>query len=59
MSDMNLPLSTIDEQCLVEEGLADLPIVRLKGAKHLILIGQDNVQLLIILSDEEGLEAVI
>lgn len=46
MKGMDLPLSTVDEQCLVDEGLADLPITRLVRAKPMILIGQDNVELL-------------
>lgn len=47
VSDMNLPVYTVDEQCLQAEGLADLPIARLANAKPLILIGQDNVELLV------------
>lgn len=54
MADMNLPVYTVDEQRLQAEGLADLPIARLVNVKPLILIGQDNVELLITQNSRIG-----
>lgn len=54
MAGMNLPVTTVDERCLQAEGLDDLPIVRLDQVKPLILIGQDNVELLVTQKSRMG-----
>lgn len=54
MQELKLPVCSIWEASLKEEGLDDLPIARLNGAGPRILIGQDHVELLMTTSARMG-----
>lgn len=46
-SGLNLSSSVVNGKMLEREGLLDVPVTRLNGAVPMILIGQNNVELLI------------